>query len=92
MLMPYKLTKNKPISYEHFAEFLESFKARKTGDNAWMVQVEDIKEYDLSAKNPNKQEAITHKSPLELVESIKENSAEVATLLDEIEMIITARK
>ena len=46
----------------------------------------------VSTENPNKQEAITHKSPLELVESIKENSVEVSTLLDEIEMIITARK
>ena len=46
----------------------------------------------VSTENPNKQEAITHKSPLEPVESIKESSAEVATLLDEIEMIITARK
>ena len=89
---PYKLTKNKPITYEHFAEFLDSVKEQRTGENAWIVRAEEIKECDLSAKNPNKQEAVTHKSPLELVESIKESSAEVATLLDEIEMIITARK
>lgn len=86
---PYKLTKNKPISYEHFAEFLGLRKTRGLGENSWIVNVNDIKEYDISAKNPNKNEAVEHKSPLELVEKIKENNGEIAVLLDEIEAILT---
>ena len=66
----------------------DTSKERKTGENAWIVRVEEIKEYDISAKNPNKQEAVTHKSPLELVESVKENNMEIAVLLDEIEGIL----
>lgn len=87
---PYKLTKNKPISYEHFAEFLELRRTRPISDNSWMINVNDIKEYDISAKNPNRNEAVDHQSPLELVEKIKENNSEIATLLDEIEGILTA--
>lgn len=86
---PYKLTKNKPISYEHFAEFLELRKSHGISENSWIVNVNDIKEYDISAKNPNRNEAVDHKSPLELVEKIKENNSEIATLLDEIEGILT---
>lgn len=86
---PYKLTKNKPISYEHFAEFLELRKVRGISDNSWIVNVNNIKEYDISAKNPNRNEAVDHKSPLELVEKIKENNSEIAVLLDEIEGILS---
>jgi type I restriction enzyme M protein len=85
---PYKLTKNKPINIDHFAEFLDSWETRKITDNSWIVNVNDIKDFDISAKNPNKNETIEHKSPIELVENIKLNNAEINDLMDEIEMIL----
>lgn len=85
---PYKLTKNKPIVYEHFAEFLQLIQIRKESPNSWVVNAVDIKEYDLSAKNPNNVETIEHKSPIELVEAIKENTSEINILLDEIEALL----
>ncbi|APC91834.1 MULTISPECIES: class I SAM-dependent DNA methyltransferase [Francisella] len=85
---PYKLTKNKPIQFEHFAEFLEIWQSRKLTENSWIVNVADIKDYDISAKNPNKVETIEHKSPLELVNEIKQNTAEIDKLIIEIENII----
>ncbi|QIW10080.1 class I SAM-dependent DNA methyltransferase [Francisella sp. LA112445] len=85
---PYKLTKNKPIQFEHFAEFLEIWQSRKLTENSWIVKVEDIKDYDISAKNPNKIEAIEHKSPLELVNEIKQNTAEIDKLIGEIEAVL----
>jgi type I restriction enzyme M protein len=88
---PYKLTKNKPINYEHFKEFLECWKDRKLTDNSWIVNVNDIKDYDISAKNPNKIETIEHKSPIELVENIKENNKEISDLMDEIESILIGK-
>lgn len=86
-----KLTKNKPIKEEHFKEFLSSYKKRKLNDNSWIVKVEDIKDYDISAKNPNNVEVIEHKSPIELVENIKDNNAEINTLMDEIEEILLGK-
>lgn len=87
----YKLTKNKPISIEHFSEFLDSWESRKITPNSWIVNVNDIKDFDISAKNPNKNETIEHKSPIELVENIKLNNAEINDLMDEIEMILIGK-
>ena len=85
---PYKLTKNKPILFDHFTDFLECWADRKLTDNSWIVKVSDVKDYDISAKNPNKVESIDHKSPIELVENIKDNSKEINDLMDEIESIL----
>ena len=88
---PYKLTKNKPINNEHFTEFLDSWETRKITDNSWIVNVNDIKDFDISAKNPKKNDAIEHKSPIELVENIKLNNAEINDLMDEIETILIGK-
>ena len=79
---PYKLTKNKPIAYEHFKEFLDTWQNRTLTCNSWIVHVNDIKEYDISAKNPNNVQTLEHKSPIELVENIKLNNAEINDLMD----------
>ena len=86
--LPSKLTKNKPIQNEHFAEFLACWQERKLTDNSWLVNVNDIKDYDISAKNPNKAEAVAHVSPLELVATIKQNNAQIDELMTEIEAIL----
>ena len=52
---PYQLTKNKPNQYEYFEEFLELLPKRVLSDKACLVTVNNIKDYDLSAKNSNKQ-------------------------------------
>lgn len=87
----YKLTKNKPLQYEHFKEFLDVWQDRKLTDNSWIVQVNDIKEYDISAKNPNNVKEIVHKAPLELVKGIKENSIMIDKLMGEVELILSNR-
>ena len=88
---PYKLTKNKPIQYDHFKEFLDIWEDRTLTENSWIVNVNDIKEFDISAKNPNKNETIEHKSPIELVENIKGNNKEINDLMDEIEAILIGK-
>lgn len=86
-----KLTKNKPIKDTHFKEFLESYKDKKLNDNSWIVKVEDIKDYDISAKNPNNVEVKVHTSPIQMVENIKNNTAEINILMDEIQDIILGK-
>jgi len=85
---PYKLTKNKPISSEHLQEFTELFRKRATTPNSWTVKVSDIKDYDLSAKNPNKQQDIEHLPPVEILATLKANDAEINDLLGQIEKIM----
>ena len=48
----------------------------------------DIKDFDLSAKNPNKQKDIDHLPPAEILAKLKANDAEISDLLDEIEQIM----
>ena len=67
------------------------WESRKITPNSWIVNVNDIKDFDISAKNPNKNDAIEHKSPIELVENIKLNNALINDLLDEVEEILIGK-
>lgn len=87
---PYKLTKNKPIQFEHFDDFLQIWKARTPSENSWIVKVEDIKDYDISAKNPNKIETIEHKHPTQLVDEIIATNQQINTLMTEVKAILKA--
>ncbi len=64
---------------------------RKITDNSWIVNVNDIKDFDISAKNPNRDDSVEHKSPIELVENIKLNNKEINDLMDEIESILIGK-
>lgn len=86
-----KLTKNKPITYDHFSEFISVWKERSITGNSWIVNINDIKDFDISAKNPNRNETIEHKSPIELVENIKLNNEEINDLMNEIEAILIGK-
>ena len=86
-----KLTKNRPIQNEHFKEFLEVWRERKLTDNSWIVNVNDIVDYDISAKNPNSVEVVEHKEPLEIVQSIKANGVEIEKIMGEIEEILVGK-
>ena len=109
---PYKLTKNKPITYEHIKEFVHLFhnpiernhtnakviartkdvaissKEAKSQCHDWTVNIKDIKDYDLSAKNPHKVVEVIHQSPKELLTAIKQNDSQIHTLMNQIESLI----
>jgi type I restriction enzyme M protein len=72
-----KLTKNKPITYEDMADMIAFFKTKKTGPNSWIVQVDDIRDYDISAKNPAKITEVIHKRPSEILEDITRKNSEI---------------
>jgi type I restriction enzyme M protein len=84
----YKLTKNKPINQKHMEEFLELYPKRSDNERSWTVKVDDIKDFDISAKNPNNQEDIEHLAPTELLEKIKDNDKSITSLMDEVAEII----
>lgn len=92
----YKLTKNKPIATEHFAEFIELYqhpaKRGKGSVNEWTVTVAGLKDYDLSAKNPHKVVDEDHLAPMELLNLIRSNEKQVNVLMDEIETLLSNRQ
>ena len=88
LIPPHKLTKNKPIQYDHFKQFLELFESRKETDNSWIINVNDIKDYDLSAKNPNVEQEEELLPPKEILENIRKNDQELGQLINEIEGLL----
>jgi type I restriction enzyme M protein len=87
---PYKLTKNKPMQFEHLQNFVKLFSKRFDSENSWLVKTETIIEnnYDISAKNPNNQTDIEHLPPTELIGKIKKNDSVISQLLSEVESIL----
>ena len=49
-----RFTKTNPIKREHFDKVREWWNNRKENEQAWLVKVEDIKNYNLDIKNPSK--------------------------------------
>ena len=92
---PYKLTKNKPLLYEHLSEFVELYKNPKKRNhtnhklneefNDWTVSVTEIIDFDLSARNPHKIVELEHLTPESLLSEIKKNDLQISSHLLEIE-------
>ena len=83
-----KLTKNKPIQYDHLQQFVELSANRGLSSNSWTVKIADIIDTDLSAKNPNTNNDIDHLPPLEIMAHIKKNDVVIAQLMEEVEQIL----
>ncbi|MCP4523577.1 MAG: SAM-dependent DNA methyltransferase, partial [Candidatus Gracilibacteria bacterium] len=83
-----KLTKNKPINYEEIKHIPELLKKRELGDNSWIVKVEDIKDFDISAKNPNAKDEEIIRTPKEIFEELTDNDNQINKLLGELKNIL----
>ena len=77
----------RPINGSQIPDLLAKWEKRVEGENSWTVSVKDIaaRNWDLSARNPNKEKELDHKSTLELVQSLKAKEGRVMELLEEIE-------
>ena len=79
-----KLTKNKPITFEELQGMISAFKKREVWPYSWIVPSSEIKDYDLSAKNPANIKEIIHRAPNEIMEDIirrNENIVEATSAL-----------
>ena len=82
------LTKNKPITSEELADFITSYPDKSTGENSRVVAVEDIKDYDLSAKNPAKIKEIIHRAPAEILADIASTNEKIIKQSDTLRDIV----
>ena len=87
-------TTRKPMEGSQIPDFLAKIGKREEGDNSWSVPIEELieRDYDLSAKNPNKEEAAEIRPAKELVQSIKTKEARITDLLDELEDMLESGK
>lgn len=85
-----KLTKNKPIRYEHLEGFVKAYETKPESEVSWKVGISEIIErgYDISAKNPNRNTEVVHLPPMEILANIRMNDAKIAEHLNAIEAIL----
>ena len=56
--------------------------------NSWLVKVEDIKDYDISAKNPDAAQEEELLSPKEILQAIRTNDKALGDLINNIESLL----
>ncbi len=84
------LGKTNPLNDDDLQEFIELQQTKADSPKSWSVDVSgiDTATYDLSVKNPNGGEAITHRSPQEIMDEIAALDAESAEVLRNIRRLL----
>ncbi|HQR08442.1 MAG TPA: N-6 DNA methylase, partial [Gemmatales bacterium] len=80
------LGKTNPLNDDDLAEFVTLQKKSADSPKSWSVDAKDIDQatFDLSVKNPNGGEEVTHRSPVEIMDEIAALDAESAEVLQAI--------
>jgi len=84
------LGKTNPLNDDDLAEFVKLQKTFGDSPKSWTVQVKDIDKvtFDLSVKNPNGGEAVTHRSPEAILDEIIALDTESAAVLENIKSLL----
>lgn len=77
-------SKTKPIQFNEFQPIVNWWHNRDENDNAWKVNVKDLKNLDLDIKNPHKEEEVIEFSKDELIQKIRSSQNRINELLTEI--------
>ena len=87
-----KYTKANPIEDDDLKDCYEKWKKRAISKYSWIIPVEEIikRDYDLTARNPNRKEETISKSPEELVVSALEKERQILEILEEIQSTLGA--
>jgi type I restriction enzyme M protein len=82
--------KTNPLNDEDLAEFQKLQKTMKDSGKSWTRNVKDLDEetFDLSVKNPDGGEEITHRSPKEIMNEIAALDAESSEVLGNIRELL----
>jgi len=84
------LGKTNPLNDADLKEFLELQKTKADSEKSWTVDIGGIDHatWDLSVKNPNGGEEVTHRSPAEIIEEISRVDAEAAEIMEGIKGLL----
>ena len=82
--------KTNPLNDADMAEFIELQQTKADSPKSWSVDVSgiDTATYDLSVKNPNGGEVVTHRSPQEIMDEIAALDVDSAEVLANIRMLL----
>ncbi len=84
------LGKTNPLHEDDLAEFLALQKTQADSDNSWSLNVADLnpETFDLSVKNPNRNDEVVLRDPLEILEEIRLLDEETKELLKSIQGLL----
>lgn len=84
------LGKTNPLNDDDLAEFVKLQKTFADSDQSWSVSAKNINQstFDLSVKNPNGGEEVTHRSPKEIMAEIAALDVESAEVLANIKALV----
>lgn len=80
-----RFTKTNPIKSHHFDNVRAWWNNRSENEQAWLVKVEDIKNYDLDLKNPSKideTESYTIEEIIDKMKNITNNNSDILSKLE----------
>lgn len=80
------LGKTNPLNENDLADFLTQQKTKADSENSWSVDVSTIdpNTFDLSVKNPNRNDEVTLREPKDILEEIRRLDAESEKILEKI--------
>ncbi|MDR4466188.1 MAG: type I restriction-modification system subunit M [Nitrospira sp.] len=84
------LGKTNPLNDDDLKEFVKLQKTSADSPKSWSVKAKDIDQatFDLSVKNPNGGEVVTHRSPQEIMDEITALDEESAEVLGNIRALL----
>jgi len=84
------LGKTNPLNDDDLAEFVKLQKTKADSPKSWTVDAKTIDQttFDLSVKNPNGNEEVTHRSPKKIMDEIAALDAESAKVLKKIRELV----
>jgi type I restriction enzyme M protein len=84
------LGKTNPLNEIDLADFTALQKTKANSDNSWSINVTDIDQstYDLSVKNPNRNDEVQHRNPQDIMAEIAQLDAESADVLNKIKTLL----
>ena len=84
------LGKGNPLNEADLAEFVKLQKAKTDSENSWSVNIKDVNKetFDLSVKNPNKNDEVVFREPKDILEEMAKLDKENTKVLSDIKNII----
>ncbi len=84
------LGKTNPLNEADLADFVELQKTKSDSANSWSVDVTNIDQttFDLSVKNPNRNDEVQHRHPKDIMAEIARLDVESAAVLEHIRRLL----
>ncbi|KKR85076.1 MAG: Type I restriction system, N-6 adenine-specific DNA methylase subunit M [Candidatus Uhrbacteria bacterium GW2011_GWA2_41_10] len=84
------LGKGNPLNENDLVEFVELQKTKADSTNSWSIDVKNVDQntFDLSVKNPNKNDEVVLRESKEILEEMRKLDGENGEILDNIKKLL----